>query len=66
MNVSSAYIHSNLTTQTTSRNSEQTEVQKSGGDNDGDSDDGAKSTVTSIPTVNSNGNTLGQLINVSA
>jgi hypothetical protein len=41
---------------------------KAGGDNDGDSDDGGAKAVQAAPkpTVNLNGQKIGQLINVSA
>ena len=47
---------------------ESAEVQKAGRDNDGDSDDGSAKAVQAAPapTVNLNGQKLGQIINISA
>lgn len=69
MNVGSASsAYGNFSTQAFQRTPEAAEVQKSGRDNDGDSDDGGASTVKSAPapTVNTNGQKIGQIINVSA
>jgi hypothetical protein len=47
---------------------EAAEVQQGGRDNDGDSDDGGSSAVNAAlaPTVNASGQTIGQIINVTA
>lgn len=60
--------YGNLQAQTVQRTPEAAEVGKAGRDNDGDADDGgAKVTsATLAPTVNMNGQKLGQFINVSA
>lgn len=64
--VNSAY--NALATQSLQGTPETAEVQKGGHDNDGDADDNAVKAVQSppTPTVNSAGQTIGQLINVTA
>jgi len=68
MNVNSvgnAYIP--IQTQAAQRSPEAGEVPGAGGDNDGDADDrGAKAVQAPQPTVNLNGQKVGQLINVTA
>jgi hypothetical protein len=69
MNVSSVgNTYSHLQTQAVQRTPEAAEVQKAGGDNDGDSDDRAARAVQTPPTpsVNLNGQKVGQLINITA
>jgi len=67
MNVNSVgNAYSNLQTQATQRTPEATEIKKAGRDNDGDSDDGAKAVRAPAPSVNLNGQKLGQIVNVSA
>jgi hypothetical protein len=58
----------NFSAQAPQRTPEAAEVQKSGRDNDGDSDDGGAGTVKSVqpPTVNMSGQKIGQIINVTA
>jgi hypothetical protein len=58
----------NFSAQAPQRTPEAVEVQKSGRDNDRDSDDGGAGTVKSVPppTVNMSGQKIGQIINVSA
>lgn len=60
--------YGNLQTPAVQRTPEAAEVNKAGRDNDGDSDDGgARVTGAALaPTVNLNGQKLGQFINVSA
>jgi hypothetical protein len=60
--------YSSLQTQAVQRTPESAEVQKAGPDNDGDSDDGGAKAVQAAPapTVNLNGQKVGQVINVSA
>ena len=55
-------------TQAVQRTQEAAEVSKGGRDNDGDSDDGGVKAAQAAPkpTVNMNGQKIGQLINVSA
>jgi hypothetical protein len=55
-------------TQTVQRTPEAAEVKKGGRDNDGDSDDGGAKAVQAppAPTVNLNGQKLGQIISISA
>jgi hypothetical protein len=54
-------------TQALQRQPEAAEVQKAGRDNDGDTDDGGSKAVQKpAPTVNLNGQKLGQVINVAA
>jgi len=68
MNVS-AVSRNYVTTQALPRNSESAEVKKAGPDHDGDADDGggAKAVKSpTAPTVNLNGQTIGQGINVKA
>ena len=67
MNVSSiSNTYSNFSTQAIQRTPEAAEVQKNGRDNDGDADDGGANTVKAVqPTVNTSGQTIGQLINVA-
>ena len=64
--VGSSYV--GLQTQAAARAAETAEVQKVGRDNDGDSDDGGgkAAQAAAAPSVNLNGQTVGQLINVSA
>jgi hypothetical protein len=69
MNVSSVgSAYTPPQTQAVQRTPESAEVQKAGGDSDGDSDDqGAKAVqAPPAPTVNLNGQKVGQLINVTA
>ena len=68
MNVSSVGSpYSNLQTQAVQRTPEAAEV-KGAKDNDGDSDDGGAKAVKAAPapTVNMNGQKIGQHINVTA
>jgi len=60
--------YSGLTTLASQRAPEATEVQKGGRDKDGDSDDGSAKAAKAVPapTVNANGQKIGQVINVSA
>jgi hypothetical protein len=60
--------YSSVSTQAVQRTPESAEVKKSGRDNDGDSDDRGSKAVQAAPTptVNLNGQKLGQVINVSA
>lgn len=54
-------------TQTVQRQPEAAEVKKVGRDKDGDADNGgAKAVQTPSPTVNMNGQKIGQIISVSA
>lgn len=64
--VSSAY--GALPTQSLQRTPEAAEVVKRGRDNDGDADDGSVKAApsTASPSVNLNGQKVGQIINVSA
>jgi hypothetical protein len=69
MNVSSVgNTYSPLQSQALQRTPEAAEVQKAGGDNDGDSDDQGAKVVQSppAPTVNLNGEKIGQLVNITA
>lgn len=69
MNLSSVgNTYSQTQTQAAQRLPESAEVQKTGGDNDGDADDGgASSTQAQLSaTVNLSGQKIGQQINVSA
>ncbi len=69
MNVSSVgNAYSQLQTQALQRQPEAAEVQKVGGDNDGDSDDRGGQAVQAPPkpSVNLNGQKIGQLINIAA
>ena len=62
--ISSSY--GNAATQATQRTPEAAEI-KGAPEHDGDSDDGASKTVKApAPTVNLNGQKIGQLINVAA
>jgi hypothetical protein len=66
MNVSSA--GSTMSMQSPQRKPEAAEVRQAGGDHDGDADDGGAKAVRSAPapTVNTSGQKLGQVINVTA
>jgi len=69
MNISSVgSSYSSLSTPASQRTPEAAELQKGGRDNDGDSDDGGAKAVKAAPspTVNINGQKIGQVINVSA
>ena len=69
MNVGSVSMsHGTVPTQSVQQSPEATEVKKSGRDNDGDSDDSGAKAVKSppAPTVNMNGQTIGQIITVAA
>lgn len=69
MNVGSvASTYTSLQPQAVQRTPEAAEVQKAGRDNDGDSDDGGAKAVKAAPapTVNLNGEKLGQVINITA
>jgi hypothetical protein len=68
MNVSSVGITSSPSVLALQKQPEAAEVQKAGRDNDGDSDDGgaSKAVQAPAPTVNLNGQKVGQIINVSA
>ena len=69
MNVGSvASTYSSLQPQAVRRTPEAAEVQKAGRDNDGDSDDGVSKAVKAAPapTVNLNGEKLGQVVNITA
>ena len=69
MNVSSVGSSlGSLQTQATSRTPEAAEVKQAGGDNDGDSDDSGVKAVNAAPapSVNLNGQKIGQILNVSA
>jgi hypothetical protein len=59
---------SSLQSQAVQNTPEAAEVKKAGRDNDGDSDDGGVKAVKAAPapTVNLDGQKVGQLINVSA
>ena len=68
MNVS-AVSNNYVSTQALQRNSEAAEVKKAGPDHDGDADDGGGAKAVkppTAPTVNSNGQTIGQVISVKA
>ena len=68
MNIS-AVSNNYVTTQALPRNSESAEVKKAGSDHDGDADDGGGAKAVkppTSPTVNLNGQTIGQVINVKA
>jgi len=58
----------NFSTKALQSKSEASEAQKLGQDNDGDADDGGAASVksTSTPTVNLNGQSIGQNINIKA
>ena len=59
--------YGNVQTQSTQPKAEAAEVQQGGGDHDGDSDDnGAKAVSSPKPTVNIDGQKLGQVINAVA
>ena len=65
----SAISSSNVSAQVLQRSSEAGEVGKAGPDHDGDADDGAGAKAVKAapaPTVNSTGQTVGQLISVKA
>jgi len=63
--VSSTYGSSQA--QALQRTQEAAEVKKGGRDNDGDSDDGGvKAASAPLPTVNTSGQKIGQVINVTA
>jgi hypothetical protein len=64
--ISNAYR--SFSTQTAQRMPEAAEMQKGGGDNDGDADDRGAAAVQSTPspTVNTSGQQIGRLINVTA
>ena len=66
MNVSAA--GSTQSMQGTQRMPEAAEVRAAGGDHDGDADDGGARAVKAAPapTVNTSGQKLGQVINVTA
>jgi hypothetical protein len=67
MNVGSVGSTYSPNAQALQRQPEAAEVQKAGRDNDGDSDDGGSKAVQApAPTVNLNGQKLGQVINVTA
>jgi hypothetical protein len=67
MNVGSVSSTYSPNAQATQKQPEAAEVRKAGRDNDGDSDDGAAKIVQSpAPTVNTSGQKIGQIINVSA
>jgi hypothetical protein len=70
MNVSSVgNAFSNLQTQAIQRTPEAAEVKQAGPDNDGDADDGGSAKAAkpaAAPSVNMNGQKIGQLIHVSA
>jgi hypothetical protein len=67
MNVGSVSSTYSPNAQAVQKQPEAAEVQKAGGDNDGDSDGGgAKAIQAPAPTVNMNGQKIGQVINVSA
>ena len=59
---------SSLLAQSAQKTPEAVEVRKTGGDNDGNSDDrGAKAAQAALaPSVNSSGQKTGQIVNVSA
>lgn len=54
-----------LPVQASAKAPESAEVKKSGPDGDGDADDGGAKKVAA-PTVNTNGQTVGQIINTKA
>jgi hypothetical protein len=69
MNVDSVgSSYSSLQTQAVQRTPEAAEVKKAGPDQDGDSDDSSVKAAQAAPapTVNLNGQKIGQIINVSA
>lgn len=69
MSVSSiSNTNNNIATQAPQRTAEASETKKGGRDNDGDADDGGAGTVKPAPpsSVNLNGQTVGQLVNVTA
>lgn len=66
--VSVGGTNGNFTPQAVQRTPEAAEVRKAGGDHDGDADDGGTTAVKTAPapSVNLNGQTVGQHIDVSA
>ncbi len=67
MNVGSVGSANSPGAQALKPQSEASEVQKGGRDGDGDSDDGSSKPVQApAPTVNMNGQKIGQIINASA
>ena len=69
MSIGSVSSSSNTAaTQTLQRKAEAAEVKKTGPDNDGDADDGGAKKVQAspAPSVNTSGQKVGQVINVSA
>ncbi len=65
MNVGS--VNSSAATQISQRTAEAAETKKAGPDHDGDSDDRSAASVKAAPaaSVNTNGQTVGQVINVA-
>lgn len=56
-----------VSTSNVQRQPEAAEVKSAGGDRDGDADDsGAKAVQAPKPTVNANGQTIGQIVNTTA
>lgn len=67
MNIGSAVnAYASLSSQATQRTPESAEINKAGGDNDRDKDDGSSVKSQPSPTVNTSGQQVGQIINVTA